>query len=236
MNKNYYVYHLIDPRDNQVFYVGKGIHSRALSHELSANELFGKDDDAPKKIQTINDIKSVGLEIKYNVYPNMTEEEAFNVESKDIKVFRELYPNKMTNIQSGHHCEWLMSSEEIEDILLAKKQDDSVFKKYENNGTKILAFVNNRSWDYNDTYEERYNKFKRVWKLNQGTKNYEQADLIIVVHNNIIKYVFDKVSFIRIDEDHNHGFEFEGKPIEHELTNTYADIKFAQIGFRYINF
>jgi len=235
MDKNYYVYHLRDPRDNKVFYVGKGIHSRVLSHEKNA-DIYNKDDNAPKKIQTINEIKSEGKEIIYRIYPNMTQEEAFNVEAKDIQVFRELYPDKMTNIQSGHHCEWLITSEETNDILLAKKQDDSLFKKYIKNGTKILAFVNNRSWDYNDIYEERYNKFKKVWKLNQYTKNYEKADLIIVVHNNIIKYVFDKVSFNRIDEGTDHGFEFQGTPIKHKLTNTYVNIKFAQIGFRYINF
>ncbi len=235
-NKNYYVYHLIDPQDNKVFYVGKGIHSRAISHEICANELFGKDDDAPKKIQTINEIKALGLEIIYKIYPNMTQEEAFNVESKDIKVFRELFPDKMTNIQSGHHCDWLMTSEEIDDILLSKDKDDSIFNKYVNDGVKILAFVNNKSWDYNDSYIERYKKFQKVWRLDKNSKRFENYDLIIVVHNNIIKYVYDNVIFERIDNATDHGYCFHGAPINHELTNTYCQIRFSDIGTKYINF
>lgn len=34
--KRYYVYCLINPRDNQVFYIGKGVGNRVFSHEKYA--------------------------------------------------------------------------------------------------------------------------------------------------------------------------------------------------------
>jgi hypothetical protein len=34
--KPYSVYELLDPRDGQVFYIGKGLGARALQHELEA--------------------------------------------------------------------------------------------------------------------------------------------------------------------------------------------------------
>lgn len=75
---NYYVYLLIDPETNQIFYIGKGIGNRIFAHANAT--IF---DAAPSdKLDKIRDIRTRGLEVKYIVHRHgLTEKEAFEVEA-----------------------------------------------------------------------------------------------------------------------------------------------------------
>ena len=57
----HYVYALRDPRDNKVFYVGKGVGERVLSH---ANGIIENDDPQTMKQLQIKEIHSQGLEVE----------------------------------------------------------------------------------------------------------------------------------------------------------------------------
>ena len=73
----YYVYLLIDPRDNKVFYVGKGKGNRINQHLLGA--LDDKTNET-EKIKKIREIQNTGLEVKHSVLRHeLTEKEAFEV-------------------------------------------------------------------------------------------------------------------------------------------------------------
>lgn len=74
----YYVYLYVDPRDEKVFYIGKGKGERCLDH------LF-EDDDHPK-VQRIREIFAAGLEpcIEMLAHGLRTELEAYNIESAAI--------------------------------------------------------------------------------------------------------------------------------------------------------
>ena len=56
----YYVYALVDPRDNRIFYVGKGIANRVYQHAQAALA----EDTQSLKLNTIREIKSLGMEVK----------------------------------------------------------------------------------------------------------------------------------------------------------------------------
>jgi hypothetical protein len=56
----HYVYVLRDPRDNQIFYVGKGVGNRVLDH---ANGVIGKDDPQSMKEKQIIEIHVSGSEV-----------------------------------------------------------------------------------------------------------------------------------------------------------------------------
>jgi hypothetical protein len=87
---NYYVYALIDPRDNEIFYIGKGKGDRYKEH-LKTNSK----DNNPKKKQRIKEIKDDGYNLKIvKLIDYLTEEDAFKIEEIIIynigrKIFNE---------------------------------------------------------------------------------------------------------------------------------------------------
>lgn len=83
MNR-FYVYCLIDPRNSQPFYVGKGSGYRIHQHEKEANKPI-QEQYNPKKCKTINDITAIGLSVQKKVlFDCLTEEEAYNKEAEII--------------------------------------------------------------------------------------------------------------------------------------------------------
>lgn len=82
MEKRYYVYELIDPRDNVAFYVGKGCGNRDRSHITEARKGAFKN---PAKIAMIRFIESLGLEVVIQrVATGLTESDALKAERARI--------------------------------------------------------------------------------------------------------------------------------------------------------
>lgn len=110
-----YVYALIDPRDNRIFYIGKGTGNRVYQHAQAAIT----EDSQSVKLSTIREIQNLGLTVRhYIIRHNLTEHEAYLVESTIIDLLT--YPafnkeNILTNIVSGHHQwdEGIKTDEEI---------------------------------------------------------------------------------------------------------------------------
>lgn len=138
----YYVYCLVNPRDNKIFYIGKGKGNRVFQHAKdSLNE-----NDQSLKLDIIRSIlregKQVGLFILRH---NLTEETAFVVESVLIDLLT--YPkfnktNQLANIVAGHNQwdEGIKSIEEINAIYNCDKIDV-------NNGDTLLLVSLNRSFN-----------------------------------------------------------------------------------------
>ncbi|NLD28044.1 MAG: hypothetical protein BWY40_00585 [bacterium ADurb.Bin270] len=105
-----FVYALIDPRTNNVFYVGLGggieaqgnqrpeNHLVATLTKISTNELLSD------KEKIIRDIWNDGLEVKLAVVRrNLTRKEAIHVEAALIDIFQKVQEGPiLTNMQSGH--------------------------------------------------------------------------------------------------------------------------------------
>ena len=83
----HYVYCLVDPRDNRIFYIGEGCGNRVFNHAYDA----------------LNDnLQSLKLDVIRNIIDLLTYE-PFNLESI------------LTNIQSGHH-QWDRGIKTVEEI------------------------------------------------------------------------------------------------------------------------
>ena len=98
----YYVYALIDPRDGQVFYVGKGKGSRIYSHIDDAESI---EPSEVAKIAKIREIKSAlkdGVD-HVVVRHGLSSEEALEVEASLIDYIESVQKITLTNIVSGHH-------------------------------------------------------------------------------------------------------------------------------------
>lgn len=94
---NFYVYLLKDTRDQQIFYVGKGIGNRVFAHAKDALD----DGQASDKLERIRAIHAAGLEVEYELLRfGLSSKEAFEVESAAIQL-RGL--DELLNIVDGHH-------------------------------------------------------------------------------------------------------------------------------------
>jgi len=96
----YYVYVLIDSRDDSIFYVGKGTGQRLLAHGDEA--LLGTDPGPrSKKVDRIREIRAAGLEPRIDVVRHgLDEDDAFQVEGALIDSLCGL-----TNAVRGHGAE-----------------------------------------------------------------------------------------------------------------------------------
>ena len=94
----WYVYRLIDPRNGETFYVGKGRSNRVFDHAkgLSSDE---EDDLLDSKLQRIREIRAAGLEVGHVIHRHglSTSHLAFQVEAALI----DAYPG-LTNKVKGH--------------------------------------------------------------------------------------------------------------------------------------
>ena len=89
----WYVYRLIDPRNGETFYVGKGQGNRVFAHAkgdymptVSQNTVSSdeeREDDADLKLQRIKEIKSVELDVGHVIHRHGIEQEwvAYEVEA-----------------------------------------------------------------------------------------------------------------------------------------------------------
>src|SRR5581483_11404470 len=92
----YYVYRLIDPRNGETFYVGKGTGSRVFAHVKG--ELDATADAMTDKLTRIREIRVDGFEVGHVIQRHgMSEEQAFEVEAALIDAYPEV-----TNVEGGH--------------------------------------------------------------------------------------------------------------------------------------
>lgn len=102
LNKKYYVYQLIDPRNNQAFYVGKGSGNRMYLHE---RYVWKKREWVinPQKCQTIKDILAGGHRVVYTRVFFDTEDACLEEEKRLIKLYGKIIDNTghLTNLTDG---------------------------------------------------------------------------------------------------------------------------------------
>ncbi|MFH7524784.1 hypothetical protein AB2J22_04520 [Aeromonas sp. A5] len=107
----YYVYALIDPRDNKPFYVGKGKENRIFDHLECALESPTISD----KYEKIREIIKSGLFVTHVIIKHgLSEKAAFEIESSliDYSIY---FDHKLTNEVLGHNSieNGIMSSDEV---------------------------------------------------------------------------------------------------------------------------
>ena len=212
----YYVYRLIDPRNGQTFYVGKGKGNRVFAHVNDALKAYNgeayednEEDDVSTKIQQIRDIKNAGLEVIHVIQRyGLTEKEAFEVESALIDAYGEL-----TNIQSGHASDRGVNNAEV-------LQRELSYEEYKEPEFKYLIIkINERVLQErnNDIYETT----RSAWKVNLSKiKDYKYC---LSVLNSVVKDVYEIEGW---QEDHRARtgrYEFYGKQAPEEIRKMFVN-------------
>lgn len=118
----FYVYFLIDPLDDKIFYVGKGKGNRAKAHEIEAKKNTFNNASKIKKIRSIWDQNN---DVKIIVFcDDLQEKQAFYLEKAFIDSFKET----LTNLADGNRSEY----DRLLDWALAVKPTVKPFDKWIN--------------------------------------------------------------------------------------------------------
>ncbi len=211
-----YVYALIDPRDDKIFYIGEGRNNRVFQHCAAA--IHG--DDATLKLDTIREILDSGLEVgHYILRHKLSKDVARQMESLLLDVLT--YPafnteHVLTNIQGGYHQwdEGIKTVQELDIIYNCEKINiDS-----KDIGHILLVSLNK-------SYDLAKAKIRRV-DLSEITRKYwlvsrsraEEIRYVLGVYRGIVRAVFkvEGYNWLEENEETKQKFKkerccFEGK-------------------------
>ena len=182
----YYVYRLIDPRNGETFYIGKGKNNRVFEHvrgDINSDSLS-------EKMARIRSINIAGLEVAHVIHRHgLSEKSAFEVEAALI----DAYPG-ITNVMDGHGSEEFgaMHSSEI-----IKKYSCETAKFYH----KALLININRSALEHSIYEAT----RFAWRLSLNKAN--KAEVILSIIQGVIVGAFIADKWLEANIDNFPGKE-----------------------------
>lgn len=166
-----YVYIYIDPRNDEIFYVGKGKGDRCFSHLLEKSE--------KEKVKRIQDIINDGLQPKIEIVIHGIEDDETvkRIEASIIDCFD---IQNLTNLQRGYHSKEFgrMSVEQ----LVATYQAEPIEVNH-----PVIAFKLNATFRYGLDPVTLYDYTRHSWKLGERRNNAKYA---FAVYQNIIQEVY----------------------------------------------
>ena len=173
---NYYVYRLIDPRNGETFYVGKGKGNRVFEHLKTT---IKKDEEVDfeeeeLKYQRIREIKNSGLEVIHIIHRHKLDEAtALHVEAALIDIFP-----SATNKQGGYLNNEIGAMNAYE-VVKKYKAEIADFSKH-----KLLHISINNT--VND--KETYDAVRFAWRIDP--EKAKKADYVLALNRGIIVGVF----------------------------------------------
>ncbi|MDR3236909.1 MAG: hypothetical protein LBT84_00220 [Spirochaetia bacterium] len=212
----YYVYRLIDPRNGETFYVGKGKGNRVFQHVKGAIDTESDEDEITAKIKTIHEIIKAGLDVIHVIHRHaMDEKTAFEVESALI----DAYPGT-TNILEGSGANDY-GPMHVKEIIEKYSSQEAEFKH------KCILIIVNRSIQLFDLYEA----VRKAWKIN--ITKARQAEYVLALDKGMIRGVFKPEEWYEANEE-NFKYFSEISPGRHGFVGTRAekDIEDIYIGKR----
>ncbi len=211
----WYVYRLVDPRNGQTFYVGKGKNDRVFQHakdQLSAN---GDEDEINLKFQQIKAIRATGLEVAHIIHRHGIESEtvAFQIEGAVMDAFPGL-----TN-QIGGHGSGDYGVRHVFEIMTEYAAPEFIARH------NIILISISKTFD--DEAISIYDAARCCWIIDP--ERARQNELVLAHRRGLVVGVFrparwmkaTMANFPRLTQNEPRRWGFEGMEAEEEVANLY---------------
>ncbi len=209
----YYVYRLIDPRNGETFYIGKGSGNRVFQHVRA--ELSFDEDESPitAKIARIREIIQDGFQVIHIVQRHgLTSEQATLVEATLIDVFPGL-----TNLKDG-----------VGTGDFGAMPAEAILRKYQ----AACLVLRHRTIFFTITsgFEGSwYEACRGVWRVSFARAM--RAELVMPVYQGLVRDVFQPIEWIEATPENfqklsrrmEGRFGFVGRQAESELLSEYVN-------------
>lgn len=183
----YYVYALRDPRNHEVFYIGKGKDERILQHVAES----GKNPKSEKaKLKRIQEIEAKGLSVEHLFLRTgmKSEAEAFAVEQAVIDAFlanraTSTGASALTNLVAGHeHSAVGLASLETVLARHGKARTPRIERP-------ILVLKLNQKWQPDMNQEALLEVSRGVWGVSKEIR--DKAEIALVISFGIVRGVYE---------------------------------------------
>lgn len=205
----YYVYRLIDPRNGETLYVGKGSGDRVFAH---ANATLDSAEAQSEKISRIREIKLEGLAVIHVIHRHgMTEDAAYEVEAALIDAYPSL-ANEVGGRYSGDRGP--MSASQINKLYGAETL------RFQH---KALLINVNRS----ATKDQLYDATRYAWRLNPSKA--AEAQVVLAVRSGLVVGAFIADRWLESTPENFPGFPlvaarwgFIGREAPEQIASLYV--------------
>lgn len=203
----FYVYILIDPRTNTVFYVGKGIDNRVFNHVKEALTLPINHD----KAKLIREIYNEGFEVIPKILRHgITQELAYEIECACIDL---LGLDNLTNIVNGHHS-WERGLSSIDEI---NQLYDAAPVVINPNHPTVMININ-RLYRRHMTPAQLYDTTRQSWKIAQSRRQHTQY--AIAEYRGVVREVYVIDSWFQVGANR---WGFNGRIADPEIRDLYIN-------------
>jgi hypothetical protein len=199
----YYVYLLIDPINDEPFYVGKGIGNRVFDHVKCALE----ENISNNKYEEIRRILAEGNQVKHLIVRHgLTEKNAFEIESALIDTFKFIPKFKSYvrgNIQGGINSieKGLMTSNEIIRLYNAETLTEI--------GENCVIININQTYKRGSGENAIYDATKEIWDIKERRRNI--IEFVLSEHKGLIVEVFKVNNWYSKERGYNLGAKKYGQ-------------------------
>ncbi len=192
----YYVYRLVDPRNGETFYVGKGIGNRVFGHELETDDITSIAEK--EKHKRILEIKADGHEVTRIIHRHFPFE-TFDKETSELLSFEvesalmDAYTG-LTNIQEGMDAD-SRGSTHISEIIKRYSKEE-IIAKHSLMAISIPISIEQKSL---------YNAVRYAWRIDV---NKAQGRYVLAHTKGLIRAVLEVEKWLR---EGTEEFEIEFK-------------------------